>query len=85
MQKAITQKESIEKQLHDLTTTIAEKESEWKKLISEKEKIDTTTTARIEKNYLAMQQYYHDIDILINEFKEHQLERQKLEEQETIL
>jgi len=85
LQKAITQKESIEKQLHDLTTTIAEKESEWKKLVDEKEKIDTSTTARIEKNYLAMQQYYHDIDMLINEFKEHQLERQKLEEQETIL
>ena len=32
-----------------------------------------------------MQQLYHDIDILVNEFKQHQLERQKLEEQETIL
>lgn len=32
-----------------------------------------------------MQQLYHDIDMLIDEFKEHQLERQKLEEQETIL
>jgi hypothetical protein len=32
-----------------------------------------------------MKQYYHDIDMLVNEFKEHQLERKKLEEQETIL
>jgi len=32
-----------------------------------------------------MKQYHHDIEILVNEFKEHQLERKKLEEQETIL
>jgi len=32
-----------------------------------------------------MQQYHHNIDMLVNEFKEHQLERKKLEEQETIL
>ena len=85
MQKAITQKESIEKQLNDSITTIAEKEQIRKKLEQEKEKMDTNTTARLEKNHVAMKQYYHDIDMLVNEFKEHQLERQKLEEQETIL
>jgi len=85
IQKAIIQKESIEKQLNDVVTTIAEKEQEWKKLELEKEKIDISTTAKLEKNHLAMKQYYHDIDMLVNEFKEHQLERQKLEEQEKIL
>lgn len=84
-QKAITQKESIEKQMNDSIIVIAEKEQERKKLETEKEKIDVNTTARLEKNHLAMQQIYHDIDMLVNEFKEHQLERQKLEEQETIL
>ncbi len=85
LQKAITQKESIEKQLNDFVTAIAEKEQERKKLELEKEKIDVSTTTRIEKNHVAMRQIYHDIDMLVNEFKEHQLERQKLEEQETIL
>jgi chromosome segregation ATPase len=85
LQKAITQKESIEKQLNDFRTIIAEKEQERKKLELEKEKMNTSTTAKLEKNHLAMKQYYHDIDMLVNEFKEHQLERQKLEEQETIL
>lgn len=85
LQKAITQKESMEKQLNDFVTTIAEKEQELKKLELEKEKMDTSTTVKLEKNHLAMKQYYHDIDMLVNEFKEHQLERQKLEEQETIL
>jgi hypothetical protein len=84
-QKEITQKESIEKQMNDGIIAIAEKEQERKKLETEKEKIDVNTTARLEKNQLAMQQIYHDIDMLVNEFKEHQLERQKLEEQETIL
>ncbi len=85
LQKSIIQKESIEKQLNDFVTTIAEKEQERKKLELEKEKMDTTTTTRLEKNHIAMKQYYHDIDMLVNEFKQHQLERQKLEEQETIL
>jgi len=85
LQKAITQKEIVEKQLKDLVSIIEEKQQEWKKLEQEKEKIDTSTTARIEKNHEAMKQYYHDIDMLVNEFKQHQLERQKLEEQETIL
>ncbi len=84
-QKAIIQKESLEKQLNESTIRIAEKEQDLKKISNEKEKIDINTIARIEKNYLAMQQYYHDIDMLINEFKEHQLEKQKLEEQEKIL
>jgi len=85
LQKAITQKESIEKQLNDFITTIAEKEQERKKLELEKENMDTNTTVKLEKNYQNMNQIYHDIDMLVNEFKEHQLERQKLEEQETIL
>lgn len=85
LQKAITQKESLEKQMHDYVIAIAEKEQQWKQLAIEKEKNDSTTTTHIEKNYLIMQQCYHDIDMLVNEFKEHQLERQKLEEQETIL
>lgn len=85
VQKAIIQKESIEKQMNELVTTIAEKEQERKKLEQEKEKIDVSMTAILEKNHLAMKQHYHDIDMLVNEFKEHQLERKKLEEQETIL
>ena len=71
--------------MNDSLTVIAEKEQERKKLETEKENMDVNTTARLEKNYLAMQQIHHDIDMLIAEFKEHQLERQKLEEQETIL
>lgn|GEM_PF-573945 len=85
LQKAITQKESIEKQLNDFVMGIAEKEQERKKLETEKENMDTSTIAKLEKNHLAMKQYYHDINMLVDEFKEHQLERQKLEEQETIL
>jgi DNA repair exonuclease SbcCD ATPase subunit len=71
--------------MNDYVVAIAEKEQQWKQLAIEKEKNDSTTTTHIEKNYLIMQQCYHDIDMLVNEFKEHQLERQKLEEQETIL
>ena len=85
LQKAIIQQESIVKQLNEHTITIAEKEQQRKQLELEKEKIDVSATTLIEKNYLMMQQLYHDIDMLINEFKEHQLERQKLEEQEAIL
>ena len=85
LQKAIIQKESIEKQLNDFVITIAEKQEERKKIEREKEKIDINTTTRLEKNHETMKQYHHDIDLLVNEFKEHQLERQKLEEQETIL
>ena len=85
LQKVIIQKETIEKQLNDFVISIAEKQEERKKLEKEKEKIDINTTARLEKNHEAMKQYHHDIDLLVNEFKEHQLERQKLEEQEIIL
>ncbi|MEI7558788.1 MAG: hypothetical protein WCJ45_08675 [bacterium] len=84
-QKRITQKESIDKQLNEYTTSIAAKEQERKTLAQEKEKIDTASTGYLEKNNLAMRQYHRDIDMLINEFKEHQLERKRLEEQETIL
>lgn len=85
VQKAISQKEIIEKQWSDFVNIIAEKEQERKKLEQEKEKMDSNTTIHLEKNHLAMKQYYHDIDVLVNEFKDHQLERKKLEEQETIL
>lgn len=85
LQKAITQKESIEKQLEDVVHTIAEKEQERKKRQTEKEKMDTNITVQLEKYHLTMKQYHHDIDMLIKEFKEHQLERQKLEEQEKIV
>jgi chromosome segregation ATPase len=85
LQKAITQKESSEKQMNDIITAIAEKEQERKTLELEKEKMDVTTTTHLAKNYETMKQCHHDIDMLVNEFKEHQLERQKLEEQETIL
>lgn len=85
LQKAIIQQESIVKQLNEYIITIAEKEQQRKILELEKEKIDVNATKLIEKNHLMMQQLYHDIDMLVNEFKEHQLERQKLEEQEAIL
>ncbi len=85
LQKAIIQKESLAKQTNDTITIIAEKEQEQKKIEQEKEKIESTTTILLEKNHEAMKQYHHDIDMLVNEFKQHQLERQKLEEQETIL
>lgn len=32
-----------------------------------------------------MKQYHHDMEIIVNEFKQHQLETQQLKEQETIL
>jgi chromosome segregation ATPase len=85
LQKAIIQKESLAKQINDTITIIAEKEQEQKKIEQEKGKIESTTTVHLEKNHEAMKQYHHDIDMLVNEFKQHQLERQKLEEQETIL
>ncbi len=85
LQKAIVQTESIEKQMTEITNAIAEKEQERKKLEREKEKMDTNTTTRLEKNHAAMKQYHHDIQQLVEDFKEHQLERKKLEEQETIL
>ena len=85
LQKEIAQKESSEKQMSDLINTIAEKEQERKILELEKEKMDITTTTHLAKNYEIMKQCHHDIDMLVNEFKEHQLERQKLEEQEKIL
>ncbi len=85
VQKASIQKETIEKQTKDLIDNIAKKEEERKTIAKEKEKIESGTTVILEKNYLAMKQHYHDIDMLVNEFKQHQLERQKLEEQEKIL
>jgi len=85
LQKEIVQKESIEKQLHEHLALIMEKEKERKELEQEKEKIESSTTLRLEKNNVAMKQYHYDIDRLVNEFKEHQLEKQKLEEQEKIL
>lgn len=85
LQTAIIQKESLEKQMSELVNMIEEKQQEWKKIEKEKEEMDTTTTAHLTKNHEAMKQQYHDIDMLVSEFKEHQLERQKLEEQETIL
>lgn len=85
LQKAIIQKESNEKQLKESITTRTEKEQQQKQRELEKGKIEHTKTIQIEKNYITMQQVYHDIDMLVNEFKEHQLERQKLEEQEKIL
>ncbi len=85
VQKAIIQKESLEKQMSEILASIAEKEEQRKKLETEKEKTNYTITLQIEKNANIMKQIYHDMDMLVNEFKEHQLERQKLEEQETIL
>ncbi|MEI6673367.1 MAG: hypothetical protein WCL02_08985 [bacterium] len=85
IQKETIQKESIEKQIYEYSTIIGEKEQEQKRIEQEKEKIESNKTIQLEKNHLAMKQYYHDIDILIHEFKQHQLERQRLEEQETIL
>lgn len=85
LQKATVQKEAIENQVKEYTTIIEEKQKIQQQLNKEKEAMDTTITTSIEKNYLFMQQTYRDIDLLINEFKEQQLERQKLQEQETIL
>ncbi len=85
LQKAIIQKESLEKQIIERIKDIADKEQQRKILEEEKEKANPTTTLQIEKNALAMKQISHDMEMLVNEFKEHKLERQKLEEQETIL
>ena len=71
--------------MNESRATITEREQEQEKLELKKREIDIETTAKLEKNYLAMKQNYHDIEVLVSEFKEHQLERQKLEEQETIL
>ena len=85
IQKAITQQESIEKQLSDYAKIITEKQQEQKTIQLEKEKIDIATTTNLEKNHETMKQIHHDIDMLIEEFKWHQLQRQKLEEQEKII
>jgi hypothetical protein len=85
LQKAITQKETLQKTMGDIVKTIAQKEEERKKLEQEKEQIKSETILQIEKNHLSMKQIHHDIEILVDEFKEHQLDIQKLKEQETIL
>ncbi len=85
LQKAITQKETAMKQAEEIVKTIAEKENEWKKLEAQKEQSNYAAIIQIEKNHLFMKQIHHDIQVLIEEFKEHQLETQKLQEQETIL
>lgn len=85
IQKAITQQESTRKQLIEYTKLIADKQQEQKILAWEKEKIDTKNTIHLEENHATMKQIYHDIDMLVNEFNNHQVERQKLEEQEKIL
>lgn len=85
LQKAITQKETLQKTMGDIVKTIAQKEEERKKLEQEKEQIKSETILQIEKNHLSMKQIHHDIEILVDEFKEHQLDVQKLKEQETIL
>lgn len=85
LQKAITQKEIAMKQAEDIVKTIAEKENEWKKLETQKEQSNYSAIMQIEKNHLSMRQLHHDIQILIDEFKENQLEAQKLKEQEEIL
>lgn len=64
---------------------IKKKEEESKKLEEEKEKMDTKTTGELEKNHNSMKEQHRDIEMLINEFKRHQLETQQLKEQETIL
>ncbi len=85
LHKAATQKESIEKQVQEYKKSIQEKETAYQQITKEKAGLDQENTLHIEKNHSFMQQTYRDIDLLINEFKEQQLERQKLEEQETIL
>jgi len=85
LQKETTQKESLEKQLQEYTISIIAKQQENIQLAKQQENIDTTATKHIEKNYEIMKQHHHDINILVEEFKVHQLERQKLEEQEKIL
>ncbi len=85
IQTAITQQESTKKQLSDYMKVITQKQQEQKILQLEKEKMDINTTKLIAKNHEAMKQYYHDIDMLVNEFSNHKLEKQKLEEQEKIL
>jgi len=85
IQKAITQKEIKEKQVEELIQTIAKKEEQQKQLEIEKEQSNYTAIVQIEKNHLAMKQLHHDIQVIIDEFKEHQLEIQRLKEQEEIL
>ena len=85
LQKSIIQKESWEKLMEELINTIAAKEQERKNREIEKEKMDIATTTHLQRNHETMKQQYHDIDMLVSEFKEHQLERQRLQEQETII
>jgi len=84
LQKTIMQKESIEKHIKETINIIKQKETEQIKLQLEQKEIDTNNTTQLEKNHNIMKQHHHDIKMLIDEFKEHQIERQKLEEQETI-
>lgn len=71
--------------MEELINTIAAKEQERKNREIEKEKMDIATTTHLQRNHETMKQQYHDIDMLVSEFKEHQLERQRLQEQETII
>lgn len=85
LQKAMIQKESIGKQSTERIQVIADKEQEWKTKEQEKEKSNHTILLQTEQYHLSMKQLHHDIQSLIDEFKEHQWEVQKLQEQETIL
>lgn len=85
LQKAITQKETAMKQAEEIGKAITEKENERKKMEAQKKQSNHSAIIQIEKNHIFMKQIHHDIQVLMDEFKEHQLETQKLQEQETIL
>ncbi len=85
IEREIVQKEEITKQREGELETIGKKEEERKILGKQKEKMDSAMIRAIEKNHLAMKQCYYDMETLVNDFKEQQLESQKLAEQETML
>ncbi len=85
LQKASIQSESIQEQIQASTEIIKTKDQEYQKLEKEKQNINSIATSTLQQNHHNMQQYYHDIDILLQEFKAHQIEKKQLEEQESIL
>lgn len=85
LQKATIQNETLQEQIQTSTEIIKAKEQEYQKLEKEQQNIHPTATITLQQNAHTMQQYYHDIETIVHEFKEHQIEKQHLEEQESIL
>ncbi len=84
-QKALAQKESLDKQLLDWRNSLTLLEDKQKNLQAEIGKKDVKGLLAMENLVISMKEIYRDIHTLIENFKDSQLESEKLKEQETIL